>query len=107
MTLLIYLALLLLGVSCFLLHYLAHWRITLRLRQQHPARWAIIQPPGQRLRWATRWMRMTMVLKTAVPPLHQLLNDPVIRRWQRIWIWTPRLAWIFWLAALAIRWLDG
>ncbi len=102
---LIYLALLLLGVTSFFLHYLAQWQITRRLRRQYPEQWNIIEPAGQRIRWPVRWLRVTMVLKTTVPPLHMLLKDAVIARWQHCWTWTPRIAWTAWLAALALRWL--
>ncbi|MHC1481369.1 hypothetical protein ACYJW8_14045 [Frateuria aurantia] len=102
--LLIYLALLLLGVFSFLLHYLAQWQIIRRLKRHYPEQWAIIQPTGQLVAWPVRWVRVTMVLKTTVPPLHVLLKDAVIGRWQRCWTYAPRIAWCSWLAALAMRW---
>lgn len=103
--LLTYLALLMLGVASFLLHYLAQWQIVRRLKRRHPDQWAIIQPPGQRLLWPVRWTRVTMVLKTTVPPLDLLLKDAVIGRWLRAWTWAPRIAWVSWLSALGLRWL--
>jgi hypothetical protein len=101
----LYLALLLVGVICFVLYYLAQFRMARLLRERHPQQWKIIAEPEQgrpsRLR---TWMRLQHVLRSTQPRLPELLRDAAITRWFRLWRVTPWLAWLCWFAAVFMQW---
>ncbi len=101
----LYLALLVLGVTCFVIYYVAQYRIARLLRERHPQRWKIIAEPEQgrpsRLR---TWMRLQHVLRGSRPRLPELLPDPVITRWYRLWQVTPWAAWLCWFLAVFMQW---
>jgi len=100
-----YLGLLLAGLVCFALYYLAQMRIARRLRDHHPQQWKIIAEPDQgRPGFLRSWMRLQQVLRGSRPRLPELLQDAAITRWFRIWRATPWLAWLCWFAALALQW---
>lgn len=101
----LYLALLLSGVVCFVLYYLAQYRIARLLRDRHPQQWKIIAEAEQgRVGVVRIWMRLQHVLRSAQPRLPELLQDPAITRWFRIWRVTLWLAWLCWFAAVFLQW---
>ncbi|KRE89589.1 hypothetical protein ASG87_04485 [Frateuria sp. Soil773] len=101
----LYLALLLGGVACFVLYYLAQYRIARLLRDRHPQQWKIIAEPEQGQASALRtWVRLQQVLRTAQPRLPELLQDAAITRWYRVWRVGLWLAWLCWFAALFLQW---
>ncbi|WP_049622460.1 hypothetical protein [Frateuria defendens] len=101
----LYLALLFGGVVCFVLYYVAQYRVATLLRQRHPQQWKIIAEPEEGSRSAVRiWMRLQLVLRTARPRLPELLQDAAITRWYRVWRWALWLAWACWFAALYLQW---
>lgn len=101
----LYLLLLAGGVTCFLLYYLAQFRIARLLREQHPQQWKIIAEPEQgRPSGARTWMRMQHVLRSSRPRLPELLQDAAITRWFRVWQLAPWLAWTCWFAAVFLQW---
>ena len=101
-TLTLYIGLLLIGIVCFVLHYVALFRITRRLRAQHPNQWQIIAAAdgGKPLGPLRVWMRMQHVLRSPALPAMQ---DAVIDGWRRIWRFSPWLAWVCWFGALALQ----
>lgn len=104
-TVVVYLGLLLAGVVCFALYYVAQLRIAQQLRQHHARQWKIIAEPEQGRASALRsWMRLQHVLRSSRPRLPELLQDPVISHWFRIWRVAPWLAWLCWFAALLLQW---
>lgn len=101
----LYLMLLAGGIACFVLYYLAQYRIACLLRDEHPQQWKIIAEPEQGRRSGMRtWMRMQHVLRSSQPRLPDLLQDAAITRWFRIWQLAPWLAWICWFAAAFLQW---
>lgn len=97
----VYLALLTVGIALFVLHHVALLRVTRRLREAHPAHWAIVAPAGARIGKARLWLRMQHVLRSPALPA---IGDARIDRWQRIWRFSPWLAWACWLLALLLQW---
>ncbi|HEX5305670.1 MAG TPA: hypothetical protein VFW82_06260 [Dyella sp.] len=99
----LYLGLLLAGVACFALHYLALWQVTRRLRTQHPDQWKIIAQDerGLAVRAPLRWIRLQNALRSPVLPA---LEDAVLNRWRMLWRIFPLLAWACLIAAFALRW---
>jgi hypothetical protein len=97
-----YAALLLAGLVCLVLHYVAPFRAARRLRRQHPQHWQIIDSHGE-ARGLRLWVRMQHVLRS---PAIQALADPVVTRWWRIWRYSQWLAWACWLLALGLQWLQ-
>lgn len=97
----LYAGLLLAGVICFLLHFIAQYRIAGILRTHYPDQWRIIAVPeegrGNPLR---TWARLQHVLRSAAPALFE---NRQLNRWHGIWKLTPWLAWPCWLAALALQ----
>jgi hypothetical protein len=99
----LYLVLLAGVVACFVLYYLAQYRIAARLREQHPRQWRIIADEGRGGIWHT-WIRLQQVLRGARPRLPELLQDAAITRWYRLWRMSLWLAWACLLAALFLQW---
>ncbi|HEY9134082.1 MAG TPA: hypothetical protein VIM98_20210 [Dyella sp.] len=98
----LYLGLLLAGVICFLLHFLAQARIASLLRERHRHEWEIIAlPDGQRIGALRVWMRLQLALRSPVLPA---LEDRAITHWRRVWRYAPWLAWLCWFGALALQW---
>ncbi len=97
----LYLALLIVGVGLFALSFVAQFRLTALLRQRYPQHWQVIVEAGQGKPSAwRRWVRMQHVLRSpALPALH----DPSINRWRNLWRYGPWLGWLCWLGALTIR----
>ncbi len=97
----LYLGLLVAGVSLFLLSYVAQFRLTALLRERYPQHWQVIVEPehGKTSAWRT-WIRMQHVLRSPALPA---LGDASINRWRDIWRYSPWLGWLSWLAALAMR----
>lgn len=101
----LYLGLLLAGLACFALYYLAQLRMAKQLRDHHRQQWEIIAEPEQgRSGFLRSWMRLQHVLRSSRPRLPELLQDTVITRWFRIWRLAPWLAWACWFAALLLQW---
>jgi hypothetical protein len=101
----IYLMLLTGGLVCFALYYVAQWRMARLLRDHHPQQWKIIAEPEHGHPSGLRtWMRMQHVLRSSQPRLPELLRDPAITRWFRLWRVTPWLAWGCWFAAMFLQW---
>ena len=98
----IYLGLLLAGVACFLLHYVALSQVARRLREAHPDQWKIIAQDdrGIAVGTAMRWMRLQNALRSPVLPA---LEDSVLNRWRMLWRIFPLLAWVFLIAAFVLR----
>lgn len=105
-----YLGLLLAGLVCFALYYLAQLQIARQLREHHPQQWKIIAEPDTagpnrgRPGFLRSWLRLQQVLRASRPRLPELLGDAAITRWFRVWRATPWLAWLCWFAALALQW---
>ncbi|MGN6741038.1 hypothetical protein [Dyella sp.] len=100
----LYLGLLLAGVACFLLHYVALSQVARRLREAHPDQWKIIAQDERGLTVSTplRWIRLQNALRSPVLPA---LEDAVLNRWRRLWRIFPLLAWACLIAAFALRWI--
>lgn len=101
----LYLALLLGGISLFALSYVAQFRIAGLMRGRYAQQWKIIAEPehGKASGFRT-WIRLQHALRSPALPA---LADTDIDRWQRIWRYSPWLGWVCWLAALAMRlWLH-
>jgi hypothetical protein len=97
----LYLSLLVGGVSLFVLSYVAQFRIAARLREQHPQQWQIIAEPERGKASAFRsFIRLQHVLRSPALPA---MGDATIDSWQRVWRYSPWLGWLSWLAALAMR----
>jgi hypothetical protein len=100
-TVVVYLSLLLAGVLCFALHYLAQYRLAAYLRQRYPQQWKIIAIPEQGKPSVIRtWLRLQQVLRSSAP---LLFNDGTITGWHRTWRYSQWVAWGMWLAALAAQ----
>jgi hypothetical protein len=98
----LYLLLLCVGVVSFLMHFLAQFRLAALLRRRYPKQWEIIAGTGADKAGPLRiWMRLQQVLRS---PALALFDDIAITRWQRIWRYGPRLAWLCWFAAIALQW---
>lgn len=97
----LYLALLTAGIGLFVLSYVAQFRLASLLRRNHPQQWKIIAEPedGKANRWRT-WIRLQHALRSPALPA---LDDAAITGWRRIWLYSPWLGWLCWLAALAMR----
>lgn len=101
----LYLLLLAGGIACFVLYYLAQYRIARLLREHHPQQWKIIAEPEQgRPSGMRTWMRMQHVLRSSQPRLPELLRDDAITRWFGLWRVAPWLAWGCWFAAMFLQW---
>jgi hypothetical protein len=98
----VYATLLLAGLVCLVLHYVAPFRVARRLRQQHPQHWQIIDSHGE-AHGLRLWVRMQHVLRS---PAIQALADPVVTRWWRTWRYSQWLAWACWLVALGLQWVQ-
>ncbi|MGP1666036.1 MAG: hypothetical protein ACTS5I_09040 [Rhodanobacter sp.] len=97
----LYLALLLGGVSLFVLSYVAHFRIAALLRQKYPQQWQIIvEPTHGKVTALRKWMRMQYALRSPALPA---LGDTSITRWRQIWRYGPWLGWLCWLLAVGMR----
>ena len=97
----LYLALLVVGGSLFVLSYVAQFRIAALIRNRYPQQWKIIAEPEHGKASALRtWVRMQHVLRSPALPA---LEDASIDGWQRVWRYSPWLGWPCWLAALAMR----
>jgi hypothetical protein len=99
--LILYAFLLLAGLVCLVLHYTAPFRVARQLRLQHPQQWRIVDGHGD-ARGLRLWVRMQHVLRS---PAIQVLADPVVTRWWRVWRYSQWLAWACWLVALALQWV--
>lgn len=98
----LYLGLLLAGIGCFVLHYLAYFRVARLLRRRYPQQWAIIAEPDQgRPSAFGTWIRLQRVLRSQAP---HLFDDASLTRWHRTWRFSQWAAWSFWLAALLLQW---
>lgn len=97
----LYLALLIAGVSLFALSFVAQFRLTALLRRRYPQHWQVIVEgdQGKPSAWR-RWTRMQHVLRSPALPA---LRDASIDRWRNLWRYGPWLGWLCWLCALAIR----
>lgn len=98
----VYAVLLLAGLVCLVLHYVAPFQAARRLRRQHPQHWQIIDGHGE-ARGLRLWVRMQHVLRS---PAIQALADPAVTRWWRIWRYSQWLAWACWLVALGLQWAQ-
>jgi hypothetical protein len=98
----VYAVLLLAGLVCLVLHYVAPFQAARRLRRQHPQHWQIIDSHGE-ARGLRLWVRMQHVLRS---PAIQALADPAVTRWWRIWRYSQWLAWACWLVALGLQWAQ-
>jgi hypothetical protein len=97
----LYLTLLLGGVGLFVLSYAAQFRLAVLLRKRYPQHWQVIAEPEQGKTSGIRtWIRMQHALRSPALPA---LGDATINRWRRIWLYSPWLGWLCWLAALAMR----
>ncbi|HEX7814345.1 hypothetical protein [Dyella sp.] len=99
----LYFLLLLTGVTCFLLHFLAQARIVSRLRNHHAHEWEIISVPegGGKASPLRIWMRLQLALRSPILPA---LEDSSITHWRRVWRYAPWLAWVCWCGAIALQW---
>lgn len=98
----LYIGLLLVGISCFLLHYIALLQLARRLQRQHPQQWQIIaEADGVKTGLLRLWVRMLQVARSPALPA---MEDAVIDRWLRLWRLSPWLAWACWFGALALQW---
>ena len=99
----LYVLLLLAGVVCFVLHFLAQWRIAAIMRTQYPDQWRIVAEPDAGKRSALRTFgRFQHVLRSAAPAL---FDDKDMNRWLRVWRLAPRIAWACWILAIALQFL--
>lgn len=98
---LLYLALLLGGVTAFVLSYAAQFRLASLMRQRYPQHWKIIAEPesGKPSGFRT-WARMQHAMRS---PAMAALEDADINLWLRVWRFSPWFGWVCWLAALAMR----
>jgi hypothetical protein len=97
----LYLALLVSGVSLFVLSYVAQFRLAALLRQRYPQQWKIIAEPEHGKTTAFRtWIRLQHALRSPAMPA---LGDTTINGWQQMWRYSPWLGWLCWLFALAMR----
>ncbi|MHA6204213.1 hypothetical protein ACXU4B_07315 [Dyella soli] len=98
----LYLTLLASGVACFLLHFLAQYRVATLLRRDHRHEWQIIaEPDGQPASPLRTWIRLQLALKSPVLPA---LEHAAITQWRRVWRYAPWVAWLCWFGALAMQW---
>ncbi|MDE2154407.1 MAG: hypothetical protein KGJ32_00715 [Xanthomonadaceae bacterium] len=99
----LYLGLLLGGVGLFVLSFVAQFRLAALLRQRHPQQWRIIAEPehGRASAWRT-WIRLQHALRSPALPA---MGDTILDGWRRLWLYSPWLGWLCWLAALAMRML--
>lgn len=97
----LYLLLLVAGVSLFALSFVAQYRLAALLRQRYPQHWQIIAAAdyAKPSAWR-RWARMQQVLRSPALPA---LGDRSIDRWRNLWRVGPWLGWLCWLGALATR----
>lgn len=97
----LYLSLLVAGVSLFALSFVAQYRLAALLRQRYPQHWQIIAAADHARPSAwRRWARMQQVLRSPALPA---LGDRAIDRWRNLWRLSPWLGWLCWLGALATR----
>jgi hypothetical protein len=96
----VYAVLLLAGLACLVLHYLAPFQVARRIRRQHPQHWQIIDGHGSAQGFRL-WVRMQHVLRSPAIPA---LADPLVTRWWRVWRYSQWLAWACWLLALGLQW---
>ncbi len=98
----LYIGLLLLGIGCFVMHYVSLLQLARRLQRQHPQQWKIVtETDGVRSSLPSLWVRMLQVARS---PALAAMQDPVVDRWVRLWRLTPWLAWACWLGALILQW---
>jgi hypothetical protein len=98
----VYVALLLAGLVCLILHYLAPFRVAALMRRRHAQHWQIVEGSGG-VRGLRLWVRMQHVLRS---PAIQALGDPAISGWWRVWRYSQWLAWSCWLIALGLQWAQ-
>lgn len=97
----LYLALLLAGVACFLLHFYSQWRVASLMRTKHAPLWKIIaEREGIKLSPLRVWMNLQAALRSPALPA---LEDEAITRWLRAWRYALWLAWLCWFAAIGLR----
>ncbi|TCV97129.1 hypothetical protein EC912_101124 [Luteibacter rhizovicinus] len=103
--LILYILLLFAGIGAFLLSFVAQYRFASILRQRYPDQWKIIAVPDEGKPSGVRtWMRLQHVLRSEAP---HLFEDAQLSAWQRRWRIAPRIGWICWFAAIAIRWFAA
>jgi hypothetical protein len=87
----LYLSLLVAGVSLFALSFVAQYRLAALLRQRYPQHWQIIAAADHARPSAwRRWARMQQVLRSpALPALGDRAND----RSRNLWRLIPWLGW--------------
>jgi hypothetical protein len=96
-----YVLLLLTGVVCFFLHFLAQWHIAGIMRRQYPEQWRIVAEPEAGKRSALRTFgRFQHVLRSAAPAL---FDNSKMNRWLRVWRLAPRIAWACWIVAVLLQ----
>ncbi|MGC1548313.1 MAG: hypothetical protein WA777_07255 [Rhodanobacter sp.] len=98
----LYLGLLLAGIICFVLHYVAPFRLARRLRQNYPEHWKIIDAGGA-AHGPRLWLRMQHVLRSPAIPA---IGDTTVTRLWRVWRYSQWLAWACWIAALTLQWFS-
>lgn len=97
----LYALLLLVGIVCFVLHFVAQWRIAGIMRKHYPDQWRIVAEPDAGKRSALRTFgRFQHVLRSAAPAL---FDDRDMNRWLRVWRLAPRIAWPCWFVAILIQ----
>jgi hypothetical protein len=93
--------LLLTGIVCFVLHFLAQWRIASIMRRRYPDQWRIVAEPDAGKAIALRtYGRFQHVLRSAAPAL---FDDAELNRWHRTWRLAPRIAWPCWFIAILLQ----
>lgn len=99
--LLLYFALLLVGVTLFTLSFAAPFQVAALMRKRYPQHWQIVAESAHgKLGWFRLWVRMQYVLRS---PALLALDDRAVLRWRRVWRFGLLAGWVCWLAALAIR----
>lgn len=97
----LYALLLLIGIVCFVLHFVGQWRIATIMRKQYPDQWRIVAEPEAGKRSALRTFgRFQHVLRSAAPALFE---DGELNRWHRVWRLAPRVGWTCWFVAILLQ----
>lgn len=99
----VYIALLWIGLACFVTHAVLPFRIAKHLREDYPQHWKVIVDTGgaQAAHGPQLWLRMQRVLRS---PAIAAIDDAAITRLWRAWRYSQWLAWGCWAAALAMQW---
>jgi hypothetical protein len=97
----LYVLLLLAGIACFVMHFVAQYRFATILRQRYPEQWKIIAvPESGKANGFRTWTRLQHVLRSGAPAL---FNDKQLSFWHRAWRLAPLIAWPCWFAAIALQ----